>query len=126
MTPDWQGALAITWLLCGVLSGTVASGKGRGWWRWFFLGSLVGPLGLVASLVVSPLSSSSYPKKTGDSYVSSGRDLARELGRDAAFAIYLFRGGHRPSRKGAKVHRSGVETTKGRRQGVGPCPPASS
>ena len=43
----------IVWLVLGVASATVASGKGRSGIGWFLIGFLFGPLGFLASLIVS-------------------------------------------------------------------------
>ncbi|CDH44636.1 zinc ribbon domain-containing protein [Candidatus Contendibacter odensensis] len=45
--------LIFTWFFCGVISGVVASNKGRSGFGWFILGFLFGPLGLILALVVS-------------------------------------------------------------------------
>ena len=41
------------WFLFGLVSAVVASGKGRSGCGWFILGMLLGPFGLILSLVVS-------------------------------------------------------------------------
>lgn len=43
----------IIWLLFGIVSAVVASNKGRSGCGWFLLGVLLGPFGLILSLVVS-------------------------------------------------------------------------
>jgi len=43
----------VIWLMCGVIAAVVASGKGRSGCGWFAIGFLLGPLGLILSLVVS-------------------------------------------------------------------------
>ena len=43
----------VLWVICGVIGAAVASGKGRNVLGWFLLGFLLGPLGLILSLVVS-------------------------------------------------------------------------
>lgn len=40
-------------IFCGVVSAVVASNKGRSVVGWFFVGILLGPIGLILSLVVS-------------------------------------------------------------------------
>lgn len=42
------------WLICAFMGATVATRKGRGRGRWFFLGLLTGPIGLLAALVARP------------------------------------------------------------------------
>lgn len=42
----------VIWLLFGVISGVVATNKGRSGCGWFLLGVLFGPFALIASLVV--------------------------------------------------------------------------
>jgi len=44
--------VAVIWLLSGVVSAMVANTKGRSGCGWFVLGFLLGPLGLILSLVV--------------------------------------------------------------------------
>ncbi len=41
------------WIFCGVVSAVVASNKGRSAIGWFFVGILLGPIGIILSLVVS-------------------------------------------------------------------------
>ncbi len=43
----------IIWLLFGIISAVVASNKGRSGFGWFIIGLLLGPIGLIISLVVS-------------------------------------------------------------------------
>lgn len=43
----------ILWLLCGVLGGIIASHKGRSGCGFFLLGIVLGPIGLILSLVAS-------------------------------------------------------------------------
>lgn len=43
----------IIWLIFGIASAIVASNKGRSGCGWFLLGAMLGPLGLILSLVVS-------------------------------------------------------------------------
>lgn len=45
--------VGIFWVLCGIVSGASASNKGRSGFSWFILGLLLGPIGVVLSLVVS-------------------------------------------------------------------------
>ena len=45
--------IIIVWLVCGVISSQVASGKGRSGAGWFAIGFLLGPLGLIWSLVLA-------------------------------------------------------------------------
>lgn len=40
------------WILCGAISAFVASYKGRSGCGWFVLGALLGPFGLILSLVI--------------------------------------------------------------------------
>jgi len=46
--------LLIFWLLCGIISSTVLSNKGRGACGGFLLGMLLGPIGIILALVMSP------------------------------------------------------------------------
>jgi hypothetical protein len=46
-------AAVIIWLMFGIVSAVVASNKGRSGCGWFLLGVLLGPFGLILSLVVS-------------------------------------------------------------------------
>lgn len=41
----------IFWFFCGVASAIVASGKGRNAFSWFIIGLVLGPIGVVISLV---------------------------------------------------------------------------
>lgn len=43
----------LLWLLFGIISATVALNKGRSGCGWFVLGVILGPFGLILSLVVS-------------------------------------------------------------------------
>jgi len=43
----------VIWIVCGIASGIVASKKGRNGCGWIALGVILGPLGLILSLVVS-------------------------------------------------------------------------
>ena len=45
--------VAVIWLLSGVVSAVVATNKGRSGCGWFFLGFLLGPVGLILVFVVS-------------------------------------------------------------------------
>ncbi len=45
--------VGIFWVLCGLVSAVSASNKGRSGFSWFILGLLLGPIGIVLSLVVS-------------------------------------------------------------------------
>ncbi|MDV7106390.1 hypothetical protein R3X26_18580 [Vibrio sp. TH_r3] len=45
--------VGVFWALCGVIAAVSASNKGRSSFGWFFLGLLLGPIGVVLSLVVS-------------------------------------------------------------------------
>ena len=45
--------LIIIWLLFGIVSAVIASKKGRSGCGWFLLGFLLGPFGLILSVVVS-------------------------------------------------------------------------
>jgi hypothetical protein len=40
------------WIICGVIAGAIASGNGRSFAAWFFLGILFGPLGVIGALIV--------------------------------------------------------------------------
>jgi hypothetical protein len=40
-------------IMCGIVSATVASNKGLNVVRWFFIGALAGPIGVIYSLVIS-------------------------------------------------------------------------
>jgi hypothetical protein len=51
-TASYVFALLIAWAICGVLSAIIASGKGREPAGWFFVGALLGPLGVVIALVI--------------------------------------------------------------------------
>ncbi len=54
------------WLVCGVLSGAVATSKGRSGFGWFLLGCLLGPLGLIAvgcMPKVEPFDPAAHPEK---------------------------------------------------------------
>lgn len=42
----------VLWLICGIISAVVASNKGRSGCGWFAVGLLLGPLGIILSLVV--------------------------------------------------------------------------
>ncbi|EGR0130511.1 hypothetical protein ACNPP3_004524 [Vibrio vulnificus] len=44
--------VGIFWVLCGIISAVSASNKGRSSFSWFILGLLLGPIGVVLSLVV--------------------------------------------------------------------------
>lgn len=46
-------SLLLIWLLFGAVTAVVASNKGRSGCAWFFVGFLLGPIGLIISLVVS-------------------------------------------------------------------------
>jgi hypothetical protein len=43
--------LLIFWCLCGIASGMIAAYRDNGVALWFFLGFLLGPLGLLISMV---------------------------------------------------------------------------
>ncbi|EGR0319993.1 hypothetical protein FDM49_18750, partial [Vibrio cholerae] len=45
--------IGIFWVLCGIISAVSASNKGRSGFGWFIIGLLLGPIGVVLSLVVS-------------------------------------------------------------------------
>ena len=45
-------ALLFIWLLFGIVTAVVASNKGRNGCGWFIIGFLLGPFGLILSLVV--------------------------------------------------------------------------
>lgn len=45
--------VVIFWVICGMLSGLIASAKKRDILVWFFIGCLLGPVGVVISLFVS-------------------------------------------------------------------------
>lgn len=49
----WLLEVIIIAFICGVISAVVAVNKGRSGVGWFVIGNLLGPLGLVLSLVVS-------------------------------------------------------------------------
>lgn len=50
-----EGLVAISfWLLCGIVCAVVASSKKRSGCGWFLIGVLLGPFGLILSLVVPP------------------------------------------------------------------------
>ena len=42
-----MAAAVIIWLICGIASAAIASGKGQSGFAWFFGGLLLGPLGLI-------------------------------------------------------------------------------
>ena len=42
----------IIWFVCGVISAFIADGKGRSGCSWFFVGVLLGPLGIILALVM--------------------------------------------------------------------------
>jgi len=48
-------AIIISWILFGVAAAIAASNKGRDGFRWFFLGVLFGPFGLLFALLLKPL-----------------------------------------------------------------------
>lgn len=41
------------WILFGIITSVIAKGKGRDGCGWFFIGILLGPLGIILALVVS-------------------------------------------------------------------------
>ncbi len=41
------------WLIFGVISAVIASNKGRSGCGWFFVGVLLGPIGIILALVIS-------------------------------------------------------------------------
>lgn len=43
----------IFWVLCGLVSASVASGKGRSGFAWFLIGALLGPFGIIISLIIN-------------------------------------------------------------------------
>ena len=45
--------LIFLWLICGVVSGMIASGKGHSGFLWFILGMLFGPFGIIFALLIS-------------------------------------------------------------------------
>src|SRR6266542_4307895 len=45
--------LFVFWILCGIVAAVVASNKGRNVFGWLVLGFLLGPIGMILSLVVS-------------------------------------------------------------------------
>lgn len=45
--------IAVIWLLSGIVSPVVATGKGRSGCSWFLFGIVLGPLGLILALAVS-------------------------------------------------------------------------
>lgn len=45
------------WLLCGIISAIIASGKGRSGIGWFFGGILLGPLGIIIVAVLPKIKS---------------------------------------------------------------------
>lgn len=57
----------LVWLLFGVVSGVVATNKGRSGCGWFALGVLLGPFGLILALVVPK-----NPPRRGVPMVASG------------------------------------------------------
>jgi hypothetical protein len=40
------------WIICGVITAVIASNKGKSGGGWFFIGCLLGPLGIILALVV--------------------------------------------------------------------------
>jgi hypothetical protein len=44
--------ILLVWILFGVVAGVVATNKGRSGCSWFLLGVLLGPFGLILSLIV--------------------------------------------------------------------------
>lgn len=46
-------ALLVFWVLCGFVAGSAASGKGQPFGSWFFVGCLLGPLGVLLALTSS-------------------------------------------------------------------------
>lgn len=46
--------LLFLWLLCGVIAAVIASGKGRSGCAWFIGGAILGPIGVILILVLSP------------------------------------------------------------------------
>ncbi len=59
--------IVIIWILFGVVSGIIASNKGRSGCSWFALGVLLGPFGLILALVSSP-----NEKAVAESSISKG------------------------------------------------------
>lgn len=45
--------IVLIWILFGIVTAVVAANKGRSGCGWFALGALLGPFGLILSLVVS-------------------------------------------------------------------------
>ncbi|MCX7139890.1 MAG: hypothetical protein NT123_02085 [Proteobacteria bacterium] len=50
---SWLIELVVLWVICGVICAVAAANKGRSGFGWFVIGFLLGPLGIVLSLVVS-------------------------------------------------------------------------
>ena len=61
----------LIWVICGVCSGVVASGKGRSGAAWFLFGLLLGPFGLLVAFVSSDESTNQRsqvaPSSSGES-----------------------------------------------------------
>ena len=49
----WLFIFLLDAVICGVVTAIVAGNKGRSGFGWFFVGALLGPIGIVLSLVVS-------------------------------------------------------------------------
>ena len=43
--------MLIAWILCGIIAFTIASNKGLDKLNWFFIGFILGPIGLILALV---------------------------------------------------------------------------
>lgn len=50
---EWLFITPLLWFMFGLVSAVVASNKGRSGCGWFAIGVLLGPFGLILSLVVS-------------------------------------------------------------------------
>ncbi|MDX1755867.1 MAG: hypothetical protein R3175_07410 [Marinobacter sp.] len=48
-----MAALVVLWIICGGVSAMIANHKGRDAFPWFLIGVIFGPLGILASIVVS-------------------------------------------------------------------------
>src|SRR5574340_1276946 len=46
--------LIFVWLVCGIITAAIGSNKGRSGCGWFIVGILLGPLGIILALVMSP------------------------------------------------------------------------